>query len=117
MTARELKALHGWIADFGKAGLIHRLEDSSGQLETIGAEYDEEAVTDLLLFEARVAKDLSGKYIPNFADCMEKAKTGEYFTLKGGSKLTPAQLHDFLGQNPGVVVWSKSEQKWTSKVA
>lgn len=117
MFTRELKALRGWIADFKKAGLQYRLDMSAfGKEDHIG-DYDEEAVAYALLFEAQVVKDLSSKRTPQFADSLEKVKEGEFFTLKNSSKLTPAQIQGFLDQNPGVVVWSKTEKKWTDKVA
>lgn len=95
----------------------HRIDGSAFDQEDHVGDYDEEAVANVLLFEAKVAKHLSGKRTPYFANSMEKAKEGEYFTMKNSSKATPAQIQGFLDQNPGVVVWSKTQQKWTSKVS
>ena len=117
MFARERKILHGWIADFKASGLVHRIESPTDAYEPMETEYDEEAVANVLLFEAKVAQDLSRKRTPYFAESMEKARKGVYFTLKNSSKATPAQLQGFLDKNPGVVVWSKAEKKWTSKIA
>lgn len=99
------------------AGLEYRLDMSIFGKEDHVSDYDEESLANVLLFEAKVAQDLSRKRTPNFADSAEKIRQGEFFTLTGGSKITPAQIQGFLDQNPGVLVWSKAEKKWVTKVA
>lgn len=111
MFKREWKILREWLSHVSKAGLQYRLDMSAIGQEDHVSDYDEDAVANVLLFEAKVAQDLSRKRSPYFTESEAKIRAGEFFTLKNSAKANPAQIQDFLDQNPGVLVWSKAEQK------
>lgn len=109
---QERKVLHGWIADFKAAGLKYRIDGSAFGKEDLIVEYDEEAVANTLLYEAYVTAVLSSERKPVFTESQETARRGEHYNLKGGSTLTDGQIRDYVNAHEGVMVWSKTEQKW-----